>query len=966
VTATIASAPAAGRASNRLLLATQVGFFVSGAAGLIYQIVWLRLLGTIFGSSTLAVSVDLTAFFGGLAIGSHLFGRLGDRWRRLFRAYGLMELGIAALCLASPFLLVLVRTIYLGAAHHLPFTSHWLLALQFGLCLLVLVPPTLLMGGTLPILSRAFTRDLSHLGRAVGGIYAINTFGAVLGVFLAGFILLPTIGLYQTIYLAVFGNTLVGILVLSFESAARRAQGMTFRAAAPAPTRSAPPPQAAPALLPTILLMAFGLSGLAGMTLEVAWTRALCLVIGSTIYAFTIILMAFLLGIALGSMLFARSWAHRRSGPQVFGAVLLAIGLFCALLSWVMGRLPLAFFKIVTAYMNTVSGYRDNYPLLLTVESLIVVALLIIPTMLMGMTFPILGRAYVTDERLVARGLGKAYASNTFGGIVGSFAAGFAFIPSIGVRSTILLACAVYLVVGFLVLIAASSRGRALAAGLAALVLGGLAIALLPGWEKELMSAGVYLGRSRVLEDYTAGRVIYYGDGSVCTVAVIREPSGELSLRLNGKPDASSTSEDLATQAGLANLPFLLAAHHDRALVIGLGSGITAGTLLDDGVKHLDVLEIEPHVLQAARLFAPYNYNVVNRPDAHILVGDGRNFVAATANQYDIITSEPSNVWVSGMSTLFTVEHFRACRAHLRPGGVMCQWLHLYAMGPRNLATIVKTFRQAFPGATLWSTYTGTNDALLIGRKSLARIDARGIERKMAANAALLRNLKTQGIDGVIEVLGALTAGPHALEVLARPGAINTDNRPLLEFTAPRYVYVYTLVDNVRRIEWLPREPLSHLVAFTPAQQASPEFQFGLGEAFARSYPPAFPWARAQFKAALKLHPKMILAQYDLAQVSRIQGEIEILQGRSDRGRRLLDEARRLLQPVLEADPNLYLGQYELARLTFDQAQVRASEGRSAEARRLFAEARRLAQQVVAAQPSFRPGRDLLVELESH
>jgi spermidine synthase len=455
-------------------------FFFSGVSALIYQVVWLRKLSTIFGNTTLAISITLTAFMAGLAIGSYALGRRADRLERPLRCYAWLEILIGCYGLASLPLLSGVHSAYVALAARLPYDSLALVSFHFAACFLALVMPTALMGGTLPVALKGLVRRLEGVEREVGRLYGANTFGAALGVGLAGFFLLPVLGLRTTVELAALINLAIGLLVMRL--VARMAEASpTDRHRGETETASAPP-LTSPLLV--TLVASFALSGFSGLALEVVWSRALALYIGSSVYTFSSVLLAVLIGIALGSVVVAWAAPYREVTLNWLAGAQFAAGAFTLALAFSYNSLALVFAHLVKAYSET-------YPLLLILEVSTITGCLLPPTLFSGATFPILSRIYVRREEALSLGIGYLYAMNTAGCILGAFLSGFLLIPHIGLRATVMLCASLYVIAGAAVLL----NGRGLARVVGGLSLPALATALLilPPWRANLMSAGLFL-----------------------------------------------------------------------------------------------------------------------------------------------------------------------------------------------------------------------------------------------------------------------------------------------------------------------------------------------------------------------------------------------------------------------------------------------------------------------------------------
>lgn len=891
-----------------LRAAIPVTFLFSGVSALFYQVIWLRQLSTVFGNTTLAISVTLTAFMTGLAVGSYALGRLGDRAARPFRAYAWLEIGIGLYGLASLKLLHAVHAGYVALAAHLPFDSFWLVSFQFWASFLALVIPTALMGGTLPVASKGYVRQLDAVGRDVGRLYGINTLGAALGVLSVGFFLLPVLGLQASVFIAACINLLVGIAVLGLDAAAKPDAPSAAAIASPR-VRSDLASEAITPSFPRgqlgIVIVGFAVSGFSGLALEVAWTRALSLYTGSSVYAFSAILLSVLIGIAVGSLEVARIADRHRITLDWFAGA--QIGASLSTLALVLGYNSLCFL-----FLNIVARFAPSYAMVLGLEVVIIVGCLLLPTVFSGATLPILSRVYVRQSATLSRRLGFLYAANTVGCIMGAFAAGFILIPAIGLRGTVLLCAAFYMATAAAVLFSQRGSRRELAViSLAALA---VAIIFMPRWRPDLMSSGFFrnfYGDAQTAKRHVLGerKVIFYREGSLATVAVVRwlpptersqqrrrgslppvtPVTGESarSLIINGKVDASDVPEEMDTQTMLAHLPMLLAPRTADALVVGLGSGTTAGAAALYPVRRIDCIEIEPTVLDAARYFRHINRDVFADPRFHLIFADARNYLAATRRAYDVIICEPSNPWVAGVASLFTVEHFRALRGRLADDGVICQWLQLYEMSPRDMASVVATFVNVFPDATLWWTSRTHVDVALIAQKHPWKADLSRIAARSQAYPRVARDLRLAQCPQPITVLSLLALGPQDLRRLSRYGQLNTDDLPELEFSAPRNLYRDTAPEeNQTAFGACKAQPLAD-IANLGAAGLDVDMRVALAESFAERHPGVHEkplylnWVREQLRAAVALAPRradlyerLTRADVDLRDLAAAQADL--------------------------------------------------------------------------------------------
>ncbi len=776
-------------------------FFLSGAAGLVYEIIWMRMLGLVFGHTVFAVTTVLATFMTGLALGAFVFGGLIDRGGRPLRVYGLLEAGIGVYALFVPVLLSQAQVVYLTLYRSLGLSFYTFSLAQFALVFLILVVPTTLMGASLPVLAKFFVDRVEGLGRKVGDLYALNTFGAVGGSAAAGFFLLPAIGVKATTALAAAVNLGIGAWALILD----RWPGKSREAPSSPPLLLELPglaaqPDAPTRLVTWLVLAGTGLSGVASMVYEVAWTRALSLVIGSSIYAFSAMLTTFLVGLALGSFLFARIWGRRPVNTALFGGFEVAIGLIALALAPTFERMP----DLVLAILKRTAPSAGGAMLTQFAMSFLV---MIVPTTLIGAAFPCAVQICARVLPRLGRDIGQVYSANTVGTIAGALLAGFLLVPWLGAQTSMIWAAAVNAAVG-MTLIAASAPVRPLwrcAVVVPLILLFTMGVMFLPRWDPRVMTGGVsvYVTRFASAADpaalfrqvTTSRRLLFYREGINSTVAVERTER-MTALRVDGKVDASN-GMDMATQLMLGHLPLLLHPRPERVLVIGLGSGVTAGAVAQHPVvREIDVVELEPAVVGASDFFVEENRNVLRDPRVRLVIGDGRNFIQAGEKRYDVISSEPSNPWMAGVANLFSREFYRLARERLADDGIMIQWVHGYSLFPRELKMIVNTFRQTFPHSTLWRTLRG--DYLLVGMNSPLTLDYSVLERKIAASATVREDLASLRLASPVDLLTLFLLNEADLARFATEAPENTDDRPLLEFAAPLALYAYTTDENDR------------------------------------------------------------------------------------------------------------------------------------------------------------------------
>jgi spermidine synthase len=785
------------RAAALAAPAVLICFFLSGATSLIYEVVWMRMLVLIFGSSTLAVSTILAAFMGGLALGSFLAGRFIDRRGPPLALYGVLEGLVGLYALLIPFLfrgLSAVSQQVLGASNPSFATlSLSRLALSSGVLLL----PTVLMGATLPILARYFTPMVDRVGFSVGGLYGINTLGAAVGTFLAGFYLLPRLGVQATLVLTASINIGLGLLVLGMAVALRAS--VPFPAGNPGEARPFPasPRQPQSTGQVALVMAAFALSGFAAMVYEVAWTRALTLIIGNSVYAFSVMLVTFLVGLAGGSLISSLLSARLRlEALSLLGIVQGLIAITAFVTTALVAELPYLF-------TMTVKGFYWSQGILFTLNFMICFAIMFLPTLCMGAFFPLVVKALATSTEKIGRWVGDIYSVNTVGAILGALVGGFLLIPGLGIQRSLLGATLLNLLLALL-LVGFSSRGR-----IAKVVLGVLLVSagwslyrIVPPWEPLVMAGGVYVNATafegRTREEFrrwmTADRTLLYErSGNTTTVTVVKETGGNIYLSNNGKVEASSEG-DMPTQVLLAQLPLLLHDHPEEIAVIGFGSGTTIGSVLVHPVKRAMVVELEGAVVEASRFFDHVNNRPLAHPRLEVITDDGRNHLLRTSATFDVIISEPSNPWISGVASLFTRDFFELGRRRLKPDGLFAQWLSMYGLSTDNLRSLIRTFHAVFPNALVFETLKGT-DLVLIGSTSPITMDVAALTKKLASEP-IAADLGRVGIPDPYHLLAHFRLGSQEVTAFAGEAPLNTDDNMLIEFSAPRWLHSETSADN--------------------------------------------------------------------------------------------------------------------------------------------------------------------------
>lgn len=797
-----------------------VCFFLSGAAALVLQVLWTRMLGHVFGAAALAVSTTLTAFMMGLALGAFIGGRWAPKLKQPLVVFALLETSVGLYGLLVPGLLDLMPAVqrFIGIELGIGFIGYSLL--RFVIVTSILILPTTAMGATLPVLAEGVVKRGPEIASRVGRLYAANTFGAVVGALVAGFVLIPELGIERTVLLAAGIDLFVAALVLLLF----RLGGGTRILLRERRHQSADeillelepvvPEDVTPAAA-QVSLVAFLISGAAAMMLEVLWTRAVGVVIGASTYAFTLILGTFLVGLASGAYFMSRRIDRMRNPVLVLAYVQLAVGVFAAVGSVLVDQLP---HWLHAAAVARQASFGSIY-----VRSFFIASAVMLPaTLALGAVMPLVVRILSPEGKEHAGPVvARAYTVNTIGAIAGSFLAGFVVLPVIGVERGLKLASVLSLCVAVMLAVVRRPRPRAL---LAVASLATVGIFLLPSWNVGSWTAGMfryYLARHVYKRGFEfSGKVVYHRDGLASTVTVETDDDEKgFSLKVNGKVDASD-ARDMPTQVLSGLLPILVAPSAEEVLVIGYGSGVTSGAVLrSQAVKKLVLVELEEAVYEAAnRFFAHVNRKPPEDPRFKAVIDDGRNYLLAREEKFDVIISEPSNPWMTGAASLFTEDFFRIIQKRLNPGGVYLQWLQLYELSPRSIQTLYRTVTHVFPHVMVFSPSPRSNDTLVLAAESPIQLQ-RAVLEKLFEDPKIRTELQRADVHLPEDFFGLFLAGEDEAKRLSGAGPLNTDDNAFIEFAAPRELLEFSEKDaELPEIEEMEGERLSrsprHFVGF--------------------------------------------------------------------------------------------------------------------------------------------------------
>ncbi len=754
-------------------------FFASGCAALIYEIVWFQLLPLAIGSTAISMGVLLGTYMGGLCLGSFTLPRFVSVRRHPLRVYAWLEIGIGICALALLVLIPLVDRVYAAAG----VSGLGGILLRGSVGAVCLLPPTFMMGGTLPAVARWL--EMSPRGVSwLGLFYGANTAGAVFGCLVAGFFLLRVSDTATATFAAAAVNGCLAAIaaILAVLAPHRVAVGEKIQR----PSIRVPGSRSVD--------VAIALSGLSALGAEVIWTRQLSLLLGGTVYAFSIILAVFLLGIGIGSAA-GSALARRTARPR------LALGLcqlfLAAAIAWTAAMVSksLPYWPVNTSLSKS--------PWLTFQLDLARCLWAILPgTLLWGASFPLALAAAAARGRDPGRLVGRIYAANTVGAILGAVGFSLLIIPGLGTQQSQRLligiaAAAALVTLGPLIRpsrtdasipsVPIYSRTLAIAAISFAASLG-LVFALIrsvPQSPWELVAYG-----RRVPSRAGEASLLYFGEGMNASVAVTETSSQKRVFHVSGRAEASSDPADMRMQRMLGHLPALLHPKPRTVLVVGCGAGVTAGSfVLHPGVQRIVVCEIEPLIPRVvAGFFNGENYGVMNDPRTEVVIDDARHYILRTKERFDVITSDPIHPWIKGSATLYTKEYFELCKQHLNPGGVIAQWVPLYESSREAVKSEFATFFEAFPEGTIWGNdILGFGyDVVLLGKAEVPRIDVEALEQRLGRedHQAVAQSLGKIGFRSATELLLTYAGRGHDLKLWLKDAEINRDRNLRLQYLA--------------------------------------------------------------------------------------------------------------------------------------------------------------------------------------
>ena len=754
-------------------------FIVSGVSGIVYEIIWVRFFGLVFGNTIFASSTILSVFMAGLALGSFLFGKYVDRRKNALAIYAFLELGIGISGMLVPLCIHGALPLYVFVFRHVNPTFYQISLIRLFVSFLILIVPCTLMGGTLPVISKFISEAFGGMPeKRAGRLYAANTLGAVLGCLISGYFLIGTIGLIGTTAIAVFFNIAIAAAVFIYgkrpnsmpNAVNEKNAGVTSNHTEKVKNSSFRDSQ-----VRTVIVL-YAVSGFLSLFLEVAWTKAIVWVMGMDAYAFASMLSVFLFGLALGSFLVSRFVKNMSGAILKLGIIEALIGI-SVLISTVLIS-DMYGLKHNLEHIIYTNSFWGEFVFLLALAAAIMVG----PTLLMGMAFPLALKVSLAGKTNIGAGVGVVYAANTIGSVFGALLAGFVALPLIGVMKSIVIAGGIFLLLAAILFMSAWEY-RKTAVNAAAIALAAGSFVLMFFYAPDFKDA---LARGLSADE----KLLYFKETVTGDVQVTESRSEGKILRIDGKQVSSDWQTDVASHKYPAHLMYLLKDHPKSALIIAFGAGGTAGSLLRyDELERLDVVEICGGVIEPARrYFAKMNNGVLDDPRLHLIIQDGKNFVRLTDKTYDLIYSGPIHPQSNqGSAALYTKDFFADCRKRLNKGGIHCVWLPLH-LPSEDYKIIVKSFQEVYPHSSLWMTTNSPNTinhTHLIGSTEPLAIDFQMVDEKLRKGAVIADQLDSNYVTltNSFDFIGQCAMGEDKLrEFTSDVTRLNTDNLPVAEF----------------------------------------------------------------------------------------------------------------------------------------------------------------------------------------
>ncbi len=909
--------------SNLMFPALIFFFFLSGACGLIYEIIWQRQLHLIFGISNFAVATVLSSFMAGLALGSYFFGKKADVIKRPLRLYGFLEIGIAVFALVFPFILDGITSVYTSVHRQFHTAWYFMNLLKFLLCFTVLLIPTSLMGGTLPVAIRYIVTDLKHVGNRVGSLYGINTLGAVIGCVAAGFLLIASYGARGAGYIAALINLAIGLLVLLIDArlSSAKVEPLPEKDTKTRLTLRPYPPSSA-----TVVLVIAGISGFCALAYEVLWTRTVTFYLQSSIYAFPTMLATFLCGSALGSLLIVKFADKQKTALLFIGIIQVLIGAAAAITIWEFGSIRQLMAELwATSSSDWFSFLRNGF--------VVSVIIMFAPTLFMGMIIPLASKVYIKGMNNMGEGIGHIYAINTVGAVPGSFLTGFALIPLMGITKAIYAISVVSISAGAVVLVLNHSAFKILRYGVIAASLTFIIVVgakILPGKTPIFYNSPFFSNLEK------GDKILFYDEGPGATITVRRLSPNVFDnkrydlIEVNAANVAGTAPGLRVTQKVQGHFPLILYKANTGkdprfAFILGLGTGESSHCICLHDIEKLDCLELVPGEIKANSKFNDINYNILQNKKFQLTINDARNFLLTTTRRYDVLESDAVHPEIDIGTN--TKEYFEICKSRLSEQGIFSSWIPLFGISEENFKIMLKTMQTVFPHVMVWySPQYNSKHALLMGMKKKLRIDFGALKKEMEKEP-IRKSLAEVGLDDPYHLLSCFLIDEQTISEYTTDSLVNDDNYMHLPHNIPKQrligdktvnelltlliklcAPVEDYVVNHKEVDAAFGKKLKHALAVRDHLVA------GAGGYFSRNYP----YSADEYEKALALAPHDRHIKYMLDE-SRFLSFIE--KGKTLASMGDLPKASQYFGKGIEMNPESAAGYNELGVIYFMEGQ---------------------------------------------
>jgi spermidine synthase len=730
--------------------------FLSGFSTLIFEVIWIRILSLVFGTTISAVAIVVAVFIAGLGIGSMYFGKKVDKTNNHLKFFSFLQFGIGISSLITLiiffYLPIIYKSIYLTLN-----TEKISMLLIITLSTIIIFVPTFLMGGILPVLSKIFIKRREEIGKGVGVLYAVNTLGSIMGAFLTGFFFILYCGHTITLILSIAIVIILGFVSFFMSS---------YKAVIYEQNKRTSVRKYSDHIIKISLLVA-GLSGFCALSYEILWTRSLHIFIANSTYSFINILIIFLTGISIGSFIFAKYLNNKKQLLLLLAICQTAIGVYVIITALFLNELPSLLFSIRN--ILGIPVLRIFIPGLLLS---FVIAFL--PTLFMGISFPLICKICTQETNNLGHNVGKVYFINTIGGIIGSLIAGFVLIPVFGVLKSIISVAFINLLLGMALIVLEPDlqRKTRFIAVNCCIIFIGIFLARLGMKNPMVLPPSMFRTATR------SDKILYYKETPQGTVIVSEDRFTRIrACYINNSAVCGTTYDALKVVKMLGHLPFFINPDAQNALIIGFGIGITASAVAEHDVGQIDCIEICPGVKDAAKFFSTFNNDVIQNPKINFIGGDGRNYILLTNKKYDIISCDPTHPTL-GCNNLYTKEYFQLCKSILNENGVMCQFLPLHKLSLNEFKILIKTFSSVFPHTTVWLAHS---HGILVATDHEIDIDFTILRNN-------LEHLQDDILFDPYLFTISLLYDEDATNRFTKGATINTDNNPYLEFFTPNSI----------------------------------------------------------------------------------------------------------------------------------------------------------------------------------